>query len=143
MIKTPEEFHNRIEKKIDIEFWITPTNSIEIGQFWRYYEGINVWNEISKDNQFKRVCLILNNNLWNGLVLVAPITTKHHKHLEKFYVEINDFENYWLKTPRIILNQIKMIDKKRVSHKTSENKISFWFVMKVVVKFTNLILPQQ
>jgi hypothetical protein len=38
MKKTPEEFHNWIEKKIEIEFANTLSNSVEIGQFWWYYD---------------------------------------------------------------------------------------------------------
>ncbi len=39
-------------------------------------EGVNLWNEISKDGLFKRVSLILENNLENWLYLIAPITKK-------------------------------------------------------------------
>ena len=55
MKKTAEEFRNWIEKKIEIEFLEDQENSIEVGQFWWYYEGMNIGNEISKDKFFKRV----------------------------------------------------------------------------------------
>lgn len=38
MKKTPEEFRSWIEKKIEIEFKEDQENSIEIGQFRRYYD---------------------------------------------------------------------------------------------------------
>ena len=68
MQKTVEKFKERFDKKIDIEFSDKQkVNSIEIWQFWRYYEGMNIWNEISKDEPFKRVWLVLNNDIltWN------------------------------------------------------------------------------
>lgn len=139
MKKTPEEFRNWIEKKIEIEF-LDNVNDVKNGQFWRYYEGMNIWNEISKDNLFKRVCLVLNNNLGNGLILVAPITTKHHKRMEKYYIEVQDYQKYWLKNPRLILNQIKMVDKKRFVGKISEIRIGKWFVKKVLHEYVSLIL---
>ena len=140
MKKTAEEFRNWIEKKIEIEFLEDQENSIEVGQFWWYYEGMNIGNEISKDKFFKRVWLVLNNNLWNGLVLIAPITTKYHKRMEKYYIHILWYEKYWLKNPRIIINQIKTVDKKRLFSKTAESKIWLWFTKKVIYAYTNLLL---
>jgi hypothetical protein len=38
MKKTPEEFRNWIEKKIEIEFVEKEKIPTQVGQFWRYYE---------------------------------------------------------------------------------------------------------
>ena len=140
MQKTIEKFKERFDKKISIEFFDKQnTNSVEVWQFWWYYEGMNIGNEISKDLPFKRVCLVLNNNIWNGLVFVAPITTKSKSWSQKYHVKIENYQKYWLKTPSIIINQIKIIDKKRISHKLSENKISKWFVSSIIKVFYDMI----
>ena len=139
MKKTPEEFRNWIEKKIEIEFSEEQENSIEVGQFWRYYDWMNIGNEISKDNLFKRVCLVLNNNLWNGLVLVAPMTSKNHSRLQKFYVPISESEKYNIKTSNAIINQIKLLDKKRFVWKMTEKKASLELVQVVLRKYRKLI----
>ena len=139
MIKTPEEFRNRIEKKIDIEFWIMPTNNIEIGQFWRYFEGMNVWNEISKDNEFKRASIVLNNNLWNDLVLIAPLTTKYHKSQKDYYIEVKNYQKYWIRPWNVVVNQIKLIDKRRLKWKMTETKATIEFVNYILNKAILLV----
>ena len=123
MEKTPEEFRNWIEKKISVEFWASEKD-VKVWEFWRYYEGMNIWNEISKDKFFKRPCIILKTNLWNGLVLVAPITSKFHRTQANYYVSIE--ESIWLaKKSNAIINQIKPIDIRRfdgIMTKASKSK---------------------
>lgn len=139
MQKTEELFHKRTEQKIVCEYsW--SNNSLEVGQFWRYYDGVNIGNEISKDKHFKRVWLVLNNNLWNGLVLIAPLTTKNHHWMWKYYIQIHNRDKYNLKDTRVILNQIKAIDKKRFVWKLSEKKISNNFCKKVLFNYTEKVL---
>lgn len=139
MEKTKELFDIRNENKKNIEFANSTKQSIRIGELWRYREGINLWNEISKDGKFKRVCLILHNNLGNWLLLVAPITTKYHKWMEKYYIKINNYANYRLKECRIITNQVKLITPKRLFNKTSNNKPLLWLATKVKYAYWEIL----
>jgi mRNA-degrading endonuclease toxin of MazEF toxin-antitoxin module len=116
MKKTIKLFDLWNEQKKNIEFWKSTIIDARVWEFWWYWEGVNVWNEISKDGLFKRVCLILENNLENWLYLVAPITTKYHHRMRAWYVPIDNRKKYSLKKSYIILNQIKLIDKRRISH---------------------------
>jgi len=118
MQKTPELYDIRISKKKNIEFFSKQKNISRIWEFWRYMEWVNIGNEISKDNKFMRVCMILQNDLWNWLLLVAPITTKYHKRMDKYYIKVENYKKYWLKECRIITNQVKLIDQKRLVEKT-------------------------
>lgn len=139
MQKTPGLFKERIQQKIDCEFW-SESNSIEVWQFRWYYEWVNIWNEISKDWKFKRVWLVLQNNLGNWLILIAPLTTKNHLRMTKYYIAIREREKYNLKDARLILNQIKAIDTKRFVAKTSETKIWIWFIKKILYVYTEVVL---
>ena len=140
MEKTIERVKERFDKKIEIEFSDRQKiNSIEIWQFWRYYEGMNIGNEISKDLPFKRVWLVLNNNIWNDLISIAPITTKYHKSQSKYYVEIDNYEKYKIKKWRAIINQIKLIDKKRFAWKATEIKSSIKLVNYIKNKINQLM----
>lgn len=114
MKKTAELFDEWNEKKKDIEFWWSKELIVRSGQFWRYYEWINLWNEISKDGRFLRPCVILNTKIWNGLVLICPITTKYHKWMKAVLIPILNYKSYNLKECRLIVNQIKLIDKKKI-----------------------------
>ena len=138
MKKTNKKFDTRNEVKKNLER-SKKVHSWEIWQLWRCFEGMNVWHEISKDGKNLRVYLILNNDLWNDLLLVAPITTKIKKHLHNIYtLTIRDPETHNLKPCDIILNQIKLIDKKRLSHKLSQKKMPLWFIRKVIYMYHNL-----
>lgn len=139
MIKTIEIFDHRNEQKKTLEFLNKNTLDIKSGEFWWYYEGVNIWNEISKDGKFQRVCLVLQTNLDNGLILVCPITTKHYNEHRKHYTTINNYDAYWLKSPSLIINQTRLIDKKRFSHKLSSKKIDHNFVEKILRLYTQLI----
>ena len=139
MQKTPEEFRTRIEKKIDIEFAHTKVSDVIVWEFWRYYEGMNVWNEISKDWEFKRASIILNNNLGNDLVLIAPLTTKYHKSQHDYYVEVKNYQKYWIRPWNAVLNQVKLIDKRRLKGKMTEVRASIKFVNYILERATLLI----
>jgi len=47
--------------------------------------------------------MIIHNNLGNGLLLVAPITTKYHTRMSKYYISITNYHKYGLKQWRLIL----------------------------------------
>lgn len=141
MNKTPELFDQRNDKKKEVEFVLSKKKlQARIGEFWRYREWVNIGNEISKDGRFMRVCLILQNDLGNGLLLVAPITTKYHKRMEKYYIKVNNYQKYWLKECWIVLNQVKTIDTKRLVSKSAQwYKTHNSLVDIVVEKYIHLI----
>lgn len=118
MKKIPELFDQWNEQKKRIEFETKNTIDARVGEFWRYWEGINVGNEISKDGFFKRVCLILENDMGNWLYLIAPLTTKYNYQMKDWYVPVHKRRKYSLKQSSIVMNQIKLIDAKRISHIT-------------------------
>lgn len=142
MQKTLEKYNLRNERKKEIEFGLLdiPRNNGEVGQLWRYYEGMNIGHEISKDHKHLRVCVVLNNKLWNWLLLVAPITTKIRKVLQwKTTILVDNPKKYNLKNCEIILNQVKLIDRKRLNHKLSQKKMSLWFVRKILHRYIEII----
>lgn len=118
MKKTVQLFDAWNEQKKRIEFGNWKSIDARVGEFWWYWEGVNVGNEISKDGFFLRTCLVLQNDLGNGLLLVVPITTKYHARMKKWYIKVDHFEKYWLKECWLVMNQVKLIDKKRLANKT-------------------------
>lgn len=122
MKKTPEKFREWIEKKIEVEFepdkrnfdWEIIKKDVRTWQFWRYYEWMNMWREISKDWIYLRACIVIKTDTWNWLILVAPLTSKFHTSQTEYYQHIN--KNALLpKESHAIINQIKLIDTKRLS----------------------------
>ncbi len=138
MHKTPELFDGRWEKKKSLEFRDNPSFLVDVWSIWRYYEWVNIWNEISKDGQYMRPCVVLQNNRWNGLYLVMPLTTKYHAWMEKYYFIIHNPEKYGIVWWRGIINQIHPIDKKRFINKLSLQKISISMVDKILQAYRNL-----
>lgn len=118
MKKTEILFDIWNEKKKNIEFVSRKSLNVRAWEFWRYREGVNVGNEISKDGAFRRPCLVLKTNTWNGLFLVIPITTKYKHWLSKYLLPLHNYRYYWLKQCWLVLNQIKLIDRKRLYTKT-------------------------
>lgn len=114
MQKTPEKYDLWNEKSKALEFSDTEIYECRVGQVLRYYEGMNIGNEISKDENFKRPCLILHKRLYNGLVMIAPITSKYHHWLDRFLIPIANYQVFWLKESWIIINQVKLISPKRL-----------------------------
>ncbi len=120
MIKTNELFDrwNNVKKKI--EFSKQYDLKVKNRQFWLYRIWVNLWNEESKDKEFIRPCIIINQHFKWDLVLIAPLTTKCNKFLKNILVEI-DWKKYWLdKTSFIVLNQFKVISKKRLVRKLND-----------------------
>ena len=86
-------------------------------QFWLYYVWMNLWNEESKKDPFIRPCLVINNYLKWDLILIVPLTTKFNKNLEDIFYKI-DWDKYSLdKDSYLLLNQFKVISKKRLIRK--------------------------
>lgn len=142
MKKTPELFDQWNEKKKDIEFCSTHTHDVRIWDYRRYREWVNIWNEISKDWRFMRVCLVLETRVGNWLLLVAPITTKYHNRMNKYYVTICNYQKFWLRESRVIINQIKLIDRKRLVNMPLKNVNHSTLVSFVLWKYYSLIIKK-
>lgn len=142
MQKTEKMYDLRNQRKKSIEFWskMKRRRDRRKGEFWRYFEGMNIGNEISKNKKFVRVCFIIENNLGNWLFLVIPLTTKYHKRMEKYYIKLENYADYGLKECRMILNQMKLIDWKRLSDKASLHRPLIWLTKKVKYSYRKLIL---
>jgi mRNA-degrading endonuclease toxin of MazEF toxin-antitoxin module len=81
-----------------------------------YKTGINLWNEISRENPFMRPCIILNNFIGWDLLLIVPLSTK--KHQGKYEIEITEYPSYGLyQNSYALINQIKPISKRRLVYK--------------------------
>jgi len=98
--------------------------------------GVNVGNELSKGKlgNYSRTCIILHNSLKNGLLLVAPITTKYSR-----FTSLNGMKikNYGDMDARILLDQIQLVDGRRLMDikKTKQEKsivYSINFVKKIL-----------
>ncbi len=69
-----------------------------------------------------------------------PLTTKHHDWMDKYYVEIkNHAEFEWLKQTRWIVNQIQLIDKKRLSDKVCEKQCKEGVISYTLKKYMNFL----
>ncbi len=116
MKKTKELFLEWSNKKYEIDSSINKYK-VHKRQFWLYNIWVNIWNEESKDNNFLRPCLILNNYFKWDLILIIPLTSKFNKSLEDVYYKII-WKKYWLnKDSYLLLNQFKVISKKRLIRK--------------------------
>lgn len=93
-------------------------------QFWLFYVWMNLWNEESKQEPFIRPCLVINNYLKWDLILIIPLTTKFNNNLEDIFYKI-DWEKYSLdKDSYLLLNQFKVISKKRLIRKIKKDEKS-------------------
>lgn len=140
MKKTLELFDNRNERKKTIEFTSKKsTINYRVGDFVRYSEWINLGNEISKDGFFRRPCIILHNRLWNGLYLIMPFTTKYHHWMTKYYFNLKRPEEFNIKWGRGLLNQIKLIDRKRFHHRLCSKRANISVITSVLQRYVELI----
>jgi len=120
MEKTKELFLKWWIKKYEIDISITKYK-VHKRQFWLYNIWINIWNEESKDNNFLRPCLIINNYFKWDLILILPLTSKFNEFLKDVYYKI-EWQKYWLdKDSYLLLNQFKVISKKRLIRKIDSN----------------------
>ncbi|MFA7284429.1 MAG: type II toxin-antitoxin system PemK/MazF family toxin [Candidatus Absconditabacterales bacterium] len=140
MQKTPALFDKRNERKKSLEF-VARAQTADAGEFWWYREGVNVGNEISKDGKFKRVGLVIKNNLGNGLIRILPLTTKYHQWMDKYYIEIRGYQKFdGLKQCWGVFNQIKFIDKKRLFCKVSEKRAKQTFLKYIINRCVEFLL---
>jgi mRNA-degrading endonuclease toxin of MazEF toxin-antitoxin module len=76
---------------------------------------VNLWSEVSKDNNFTRPVLVISNFLWWDLVWIIPFTTKYNERYSKFLYELVDYDKYWLNEKSyLLLNQFKTVSIKRL-----------------------------
>lgn len=139
MKKTPELFDQWNEKKKNIEFSRYNSSDIKIWEFWWYYVGMNIGNEISKDGRFLRVWFVIKNNMWNWLILVSPLTTKNKSYMKNYYISIQWASLYGLKESNIIINQIHCIDRKRFLCRTGIYKPLGNFAKKVLHEYIKFL----
>jgi len=142
MKKTPELFDAWNEKKKQIEFSPFDKKDIKVGEFWWYYVGVHVGNEMSKDGKFLRVGLVLKNDAGNGLVLIAPLTTQHKPRMKQYYEPVNLPPKYRIKESNIVLNQINFIDRKRFLIPTASYRPLCGFARKVLYLFVQLLIKK-
>ena len=113
MEKTKDLFLKWWEKKFKIDNSQNKYN-VHKRQFWLYSVWVNIWNEESKDNNFLRPCLILNNYFKWDLILIIPLTSNYNEFLNDIYYKI-EWQKYWLdRDSYLLLNQFKVISKKRL-----------------------------
>jgi len=121
-MKSEKNFDNWNIKKKNLELSVS-RNIVNIWEFRWFNIWINCWWELSVNEPFTRICLVLNNNLWSDNILIIPLSTKFDKEnwlKEKFYEKIENFEKYWLKNQSYFAtNHIKVISKKRLWKKIS------------------------
>ncbi len=139
MKKTPVLFDQWNEKKKDIEFNKWDHTDIKVWEFWWYYVGMNIGNEISKDGRFIRVWFVVKNNMWNWLILIAPLTTQNHSYMKKYYIQVQWASGYGLKESNIIINQIHCIDRKRFLCRTGIHKPLVHFAKKVLYAYMDFL----
>ena len=102
-------------------------------EVWYIHQWINVWyEENGKWNDFKRPVLVIK-KVWN-LFFVVSMTTKWKEN--KFYHTLN-FKTFQ-KTSRVILSQVRILDKRRFIEKV-------WIIsredfLQIKKKLTELLL---
>lgn len=133
--RSVEDYNKRNIKKQTLNRNWTKTDA-QVGEIWWYYCGVNIWNEIGKwvKGGFRRVCIILKNDLNNGLILVAPLSTKLNE-----YSKGNTIRLQWYdRKAWVLINQITLIDHKRFMERLSF-KYSKKFVKKVLGFYKSII----
>ena len=64
-------------------------------------------------------------------MLVAPITSQHYTEKINHRIQIFNYEKYNLKTPSIILNQIKLVDKNLLEKINNRINGNFFFTLPI------------
>lgn len=120
---------NKLKKSIDRSIASTKIREGEI----RWYKfGVNVGNEaLGKGESFKRPVLVLK-KFSGDVFLAAPLTTKIHE--GTWYYPLS----YQGTAKRVILNQARALDRKRLEEKIVE--INFQELRSVKQAYCDLIL---
>ena len=102
-------------------------------EVWYIHQWINIWyEENGKWGDFKRPVLVIK-KVWN-LFFVASMTTRGKEN--KFYHTLD--EKTFQKTSRVILSQVRIIDKKRFIERIGT--ISLDDFLQIKKKLTELLL---
>lgn len=134
MKKTPELFDQSNEEMKLVEFHGWPLPQVSVGEFWWYFEGINIGQEISKDGNMKRPCLIVKSVPHSSLVHILPLTTKIQSDKD-FQFVLHKRTNHWLKkASALLVYQYKCIDKKRLMEKIPWKRIKWWLLKMILSK---------
>lgn len=103
-------------------------------EFWWYFEGVNIGQEISKDGNMKRPCLIVKSIPHSSLVRILPTTTKIQP--DKIYqLQLIKRNEHGLKKPSaLLIYHLKCIDKKRLIEKIQGKKASKGLIKLIQIK---------
>ena len=104
--------------------------------------GVNVGNEVSKDGKFLRVGFVLKNDVGNGLILIALLTTQHKPRMKQYYEPVCLPPEYCIKESNIVLNQIICIDRKRFLSPTGSYRPLYGFARKVMHLYVNFVVKK-
>lgn len=141
MIKTQKLFDERNEIKKNIDFGEKKIRWLDKWQIRWYNCGINIGKEISKHQPFRRPCLIVNPHITYDMAWIIPILWQKPNIDSRYYIEIKNFELYWLsKISYLLLHQYKVISTKRLVSKINDNKIfGRMKIWDIVIKLKNII----
>ncbi len=103
------------------------------------YIWVNIWNESNKSFPYVRPCLVLNANFFWDLILVWFLTTKYNENLSDIYVKIPKIISWLNENSYIMLNQIKVISKKRLIRKLNDNDKTWLLENKMFMDIINKI----
>lgn len=118
MKKTKELFDEWNKEKIIIDLKWNSTTKVKIWEIWITKIWINIWWENSKDWKFSRPVLVISIWIWWDLIWIIPFTGWYNMNYERTYFKLNNSIKYWLeKDSNLLLNQFKVISKKRLLYK--------------------------
>ena len=140
MKKTEELFNkwNKEKKKIDFDW--NPNKIVKVWEIWIIKIWMNIWWENSKNNDFTRPALVISNNLWWDLIWIIPFTSSFNKNFKKYYFLLENSSKYWLeKESNLLLNQFKVISKKRLIRKIDKDWKDIFFENKEFLKILGII----
>jgi len=132
MKKDEQLFDRRNEYKKKIEFWMSSRKRIKKWQIRIVKIWVNIGSEISKWNNFVRPVLVVSPYLRGDLIGVIPMTTKYNENFGEIYYKFTEWIKYGLlQESRLLLNQYKVISKKRLQRKCNEITVNGSFIKKV------------
>lgn len=134
MEKTERLFDLANDQLKHIEFMHRSLPEVSVGEFWWYFEWINIWQEVSKDGNMKRPCLILKSIPHSSLIWIVPLTTKLYS-WKTHQFEVSKRMDHGLKKPSaLLIYQLKCIDKKRLVEKIIWKKANKWLLTLIYKK---------
>lgn len=118
MQKTKELFDKWNAEKILIDLKWNSNIKVKVWEIWITKIWVNIWWENSKDWKFSRPALVISIWIWWDLIWIIPFTGLYNINFERTYFKLNNSMKYWLeKESNLLLNQFKIISKKRLLYK--------------------------